>query len=469
LFLIGLPQPVVASERAGQVTLLFFARDGAPLSPAEVRALSNNGKAGYNNDLLVDPVTLRGIAAAPLRESGNSLVFDVSGRPMALALNWPTLPRGYSLILLDNGGRGFTAPATVNFTYQAAKDLRRKLDAALRARRGYRRSPGFDAAYRAARAHLAVADGATDSAVRGKEGQLALDQLAVAYDLLLSEHGPLAARGRLRRLQPWLGLTIDTVEGYRANLGLVAGLTRPFGWIRIVFDAGTEPAEYRETVTYAHSLGLKILGQPVDSSYDKRFSRAEYLRRFDQLMGAFPEIEAWEVGNEVNGDWLTPEIPLKVADAAAACRAHGRLAVLTLFWQLNTGAIRNSLFTWIDANLPAAVRKNLDVVLLSIYPEQAPLGVFFDQLMTRMRAEFPSGKLGIGELGYWIPDQQFWWAYDREDPNGAARHAVAAQYYNAALDFPGSIGGCFWWNTLREFPRDPAMQSIVRAVRDALR
>ena len=458
------------AQAGGTVTLLFFDRNGTALTPSQVRSLSNNGGSGYNSDFLVNPTNLRAISSGPLFTSGSNLAFNIPSQAVALAFNWPTLPNGYSLIILDNGGIGFTAGATVNFCYQAARDTKKKLDAALAARADYVPSAKFTTAYQSASAHLAAVDAYSPEATKGKEGQLALDDLAVAYDALLAEYGPVYARNNKATLTPWLGFTIDTVSGYQTNCDLAASLAAPYGWIRIVFDAGQAPSTYTALVNYAKSKGLKILGQPVDSTYDKGYTRAQYKQRFIDYITAFPTIDAWEVGNEVNGSWLSTEIAGKIADAAAEVktRAPDKLTMLTLFWQINTDSVANSMFTWVNANLPAATRSNIDVVTFSQYQEQAPMGVVFDQVMKTLRAEFPTQKIGLGELGYWIPGQQFWWAYSQTDPNGAAKQAVASQYYNASLAYPGSIGGVFWWTYISDFKSNTAMQQIVSKLRDNL-
>ncbi len=457
-----------AGPSPGRIDLLFFDRTGAALTPAQVRSVSNGSHGGYDNDCLIDPANLHALVAAPLKEQDGRLGFALTGQPVALALNWPTIPRGYSVILLDNAGKGFTEPGTINFTYRVALDVRFRLDQALARRRDYRRSDAFTEAYGSAAAHLKVAARAADEATKGKEGQLALDDLAVAYDLLLREHGPAFARANLKRQAPWLGFTLDTADKHEANCDLAAKLAQPYAWVRIVFDPGVAPEHYAPMVAYARSKGIRILGQPVDSSYDKQYSREKYLAQFKRFVDAFPEIDTWELGNEVNGGWLTPELPRKIADVAAYCKSKGKTSVLTLFWQLNTGGLEYSMYSWADAHLPPDVRRNIDVVLISIYPEQAPLGLFFDRMMLGLRAAFPRQRIGVGELGYWIPDQSFWWAYDESDPNGAARREIAAQLYAAALDYPNSVGGCFWWIFADQFPADPAMQRAVSSVRDAV-
>lgn len=172
----------------GQVTLLFYDRNGNAMSVSSVRATSNgtqgpcSPRKGYDNDALFDPITLQEVVYKHLFTSGTNLAFNLTGSPVALGFNWPTLPRGYSLIILDNGGAGFNTPATVNFTYQAALDSKRHLDNALAARTNppYAHSAAFDSAYNSAVTHINNANDSSSESIKGMEGQLALDQLAVA-------------------------------------------------------------------------------------------------------------------------------------------------------------------------------------------------------------------------------------------------------------------------------------------------
>lgn len=473
LLLGALGAPAV--QAAGTVTLLFYDRTGAALNLSQMRTVSNNGTAGYDNDALLNPTTLEVLTLNPLPGSG-AATFAVPSQAVAFALNWPTDPKGYSLVIVDNGGAGFTGTATVNFTYQAALDEKRRLDAALTARPDYVHSTAFQAAYDSAVAHIAAANvgGATES-TKGREGYLALDQLAVAYDALLAEYGPVYAHANLGTHTPWLGMTIDTVTGYQANLDLAATLTQPYGWVRVVFDLGKGPADYAALISYAKSKGLKVLGQPVDSAFDTGYTRAQYKQRFIDFLTYYdgvshPALEAWEVGNEVNGSWLSGTIAGKIADAAQEVRTRQPAAktVLTLFWQINTDSVAASMFNWARANLPAAVRANIDTVLISQYAEQAPMGLAFDQVMNQLHTEFPSQQIGLGELGYWIPDQQYWWAYSQADPLGAGLRGTASQYYPASFAYANSVGGVFWWNFISEFGADPQLQAIVSTLRNQI-
>lgn len=462
-----------------KITLLFYDRTGKEMSFDQVKAFSNNSYnknwnfkdgQGYDNDAILEPNNLRSIQNCDvLFPSGSHCAFNLIDRPVAFALDWPTEPLGYSLLILDNGAKGFSQPATINFTYQAALDSKKHFDIALVSRPDYKKSEKFNQAYAELEKHLALAAASNDQSVKGVEGQLALDNLAIADGLMLSEYGLQMAKANKDKVTPWIALTIDIIPGYKENIDMAAKITQPYGWIRIVFDP-KPPSDYKDMVAYAKSKGLKILGQPVDSSYDKKYSYKQYVQRFKDYIAAFPDIDAWEVGNEINGNWLTSKIPQKVDAVAAYCKSLNKMTVLTFFYEINTGGpAKWSTFTWInDCYLPAT-SKNIDVVFLSLYEEQAPLGISFDRVMTQLKAEFPNQKIGLGELGYWNKGQRAWWTLTKENPMHDGILAVAEKYYPASFAYENSVGGCFWWNFIREFKSEPRLQEFVSTFRNEIR
>ena len=155
------------AQAGGTVTLLFFDRNGTALTPSQVRLVSNNNGAGYNSDFLLNPTNMRAISSGPLYTSGSNLAFNIPSQAVSLAFNWPTLPNGFSLVILDNGGVGFSAGGTYNFTYQAARDTKKKLDAALAARPDYVTSAKFNTAYQAASTQLASVDAYSPESAKG--------------------------------------------------------------------------------------------------------------------------------------------------------------------------------------------------------------------------------------------------------------------------------------------------------------
>jgi hypothetical protein len=331
-------------------------------------------------------------------------------------------------------------------------------------------SAKFNDAYTQAQAILDAIPIRATEPVKGRAGQLALDLFAVAYDTLLAEHGPQRAIAQASAGLPWLGANIESTSNYPAVLDLAASLTQPYGWVRLVFPASARPADWAPLVAYAKSKGLKILGQPVRAEDEPLLTQEQYRQRFRDFVAAFPQIDAWEAGDQANGAWHSTGMAEKLADAVAEIEALApeRLVVLNLLHQINTEAPEFSMFTWIAANLSPALRAKFDLVLVSLYPGQSPAGMFYDQLMETTRAAFPGKKIGLGEVGYGEPGEQLWWCYDESDPAGEGRRAVVAQYYPAMFDFTGSIGGGFWWNFAGEFPADPALQATLSGLRDRL-
>jgi hypothetical protein len=481
--------PSALAVPEGTVILKFYDQhgNGTELTPAQAKAVMHGegyGEEGWDTDALLNPTTLQDVYEYPLYTGSGKLRFDIPKEAVAFAVSWPTDSEGYSYVIVDNGGGGFTKGETVVFNYLAAKDEQRRLGAALTARPTYVKSKAFETAYEEGTSNLKSAEAASTDAERGKYGQRALNGISHAYQLLLTEYGPLYAHEN--KTENWAGLTVDNPSVYSEWPSLATSVVEPGGWVRIVFDPTLDkgnPSYYASTVEAAEKAGLKILGQPVDSAFANQYTRAQYLERFKAFVNAYPNIQAWEVGNEVNGCWVDSKttesgeckstllaendrIKNKIADAAAYVREKRPTAkvVLTLYWQMGGDAAKWSTFNWARANLSAAVRKNIDVVLLSQYVEDAPMGIAFDQVMNELHTEFPAQKIGLGELDYWSTDtSKVFWAFNRESTL-AGRRKVAANYYAEAAGYPFSIMGGFWWYAVEEMPGDAELQAAVRNV-----
>ena len=462
---LTLEQPAEAAS----VTLRFFDREGHPLTAAQAQSIMA-GPKGWSSSALVHPSTLQNLKEEPLFESGNGLAFTLPSTPVALIVNWPTV-RGYSALILDNGGAGFQTALDLNFTYQAALDAKRKLDLSRSHRPDYAPSSTFNFHYLSAVSHLQAAASALDEAQKGKEGYLALDDLALATDLLLKEYGIVYSRPRLTTRVPWIGFTLDTIDRYQNLLDLAKNIAGNYAWVRIVIDNGTSPSTYALALAYAKQLGVKVMLCPIDSYYAKGYTREGYLNRVKLFVDAFPDVDAWEVANEANGRWLGSGMGDKIADTAAYVRQKrpGVPTVLNLYWQIPTDSPNWSLFNWVRTNLPQTTRANLDIILFSTYMEDAPLGLAFDQVMETLHSEFPLQRIGLGELDYWSADtSRNWWYINSSNPSTTARQGVASQYYAASLGYPFSIGGVFWWYFASEMVSDIQLQAAVRKVVQSL-
>jgi hypothetical protein len=426
----------------------------------------SNGSAGWANDALIDPTFLYDLQAHPLfTDDTGHLAFALPDRPVALAFNWPTT-RGYSLLIVDNGGGGFTHGGVVNVTYRAAIDAKRMLDQELAARPSFLQTPGFIESYAAAVSDIDTAI-ASERSVRGRYGYLALDRLAVANDLLLADYGTQFAK-TTPAMAPWLGVTIDTIDGYRSSLDLASGLTDPHGWVRIVMDPGTDFSAYFPVVHRAHLDGLKVLGQPIDSFYASAFPGRSYLGRIQRAVRALPAVDAWEIGNEVNGGWLGPAMGDRIDRAAEWLRTSHpeKTVVLTFYWQIGTDAPQWSTFDWIRDELKASTIRDTDVFLLSTWVEDAPLGLAYDRILRALHDALPGSTVGIGELGYWGRGTSRAWWYGAEGNSNAGRRIVLDQLYRASLGYSWSVGGVFWWYFAEDMPADPELAGELSTIRD---
>ena len=75
----------------------------------------------------------------------------------------------------------------------------------------------------------------------------------------------------------------------------------------------------------------------TDSAWDTRVAT---------LIKALPNVDAWEVGNEIGGDWLGAGPVAKAQRAAKAVRERtSATTVLTLYYQLGQADPTYSLFS----------------------------------------------------------------------------------------------------------------------------
>ncbi|SMD20545.1 hypothetical protein SAMN05661093_06474 [Kibdelosporangium aridum] len=551
-----------------QVLVDFYALDksGAPVRLSVGDGLKvihhsseKDPKDVRSSEVLLDPETLEAIPgkAGEVRVTDDGaghlrLAFTArklrSGKGPALALAWPT-GKGYSYVVMDNGGQGYAkAPdKPVVFNYQAAKDVEVHLRARVAAVPSYQPPAAYTNALAQATSELGKVGNAPSPPTQGRHGERALSALHTAYDAFIADYGPRVAQQRMasappkQDARPWLGATI--VESSSASFydnvwrRMVAATTplgkqAGYGWVRIVFELenGTtvDFSNYDTAIRNAHKAGLRVMGEIADSSAAAELTTPQYVTRTRNLLkhygrSADPElrIDAWEVGNEVNGCWVDNKncgepvrprdrIHVKAGAAARAVKQDSPTtpAVLTLFWEFGAEGPAYSPFNWIapgSGNLQwtdrDGVKRDLmadvDVVLLSVFTDNAPLGISTDRVMSTLdrRVSELSKKLnkqvrvGIGELGYWCgrdgrqKASVYEWCEDmnRVWPLGSTRMDNASleadrsymvdQYTRAALATDHGIGGGFYWYALQEmFPRKTktSLCAALKAVTDAV-
>jgi len=239
------------------------------------------------------------------------------------------------------------------------------------------------------------------------------------------------------------GVTVDDVS----NLGpIVASLAhfvhRPT--TRVVFDVGASVGDYATAVPQLHGVS-NLMALLLDSSDEQHISAADEHTRVASYLAAFAgAIDVWEIGNEVNGNWLGPvsDVVAKFVDAYSQAAALGKSTALTLYDNIGCGDGPSELgpLDFSARYVPANVRNGLTYVLLSYYegecngvrPDAASLATLFEQL----HALYPNALLGFGEIGLPAPVTP---------ATVATARSVIAYYYGLQLHVPGYVGGYFWW------------------------
>lgn len=253
------------------------------------------------------------------------------------------------------------------------------------------------------------------------------------------------------------GVTLESV-GHLAEIeqALARHSRRPTA--RIVFQRGAGPARYARAVRRLHDDAY-LMGEILDSTAVRRTTVREYRNRTRAFVRRFgSRLDYYEIGNELNGEWLgrPRTIDAKVAAAYDVVeREHAGLglrSVVTLnYWPSRDCYARDWEATVPFARqLPRRVRQGVDLVLLSFYetacsPRARPSVEQFASTLRSLRRIFPGARVGIGELG----------AQGRadglpQDPTPAEKERIARRYIGMhdrlrAEVGPRFVGGYFWW------------------------
>jgi len=234
------------------------------------------------------------------------------------------------------------------------------------------------------------------------------------------------------------GVTIDDPWNQQTEIrnALSSHVVKPT--TRIVFDESVSAAEYRDAVSNIKPVSF-IMGELLDSFYVKNYTVQQYLDRTTEYLDEFEgSVDIWEIGNEVNGDWLgtIADVKAKIEGAYALVKARGKITALNLYYNKSCyyDKPEHEMFNWINDNVTEEMKNGLDYVFFSYYEDdcenvvhtQAEWQVVFDSL----HALFPNSKLGFGEIG-------------TEDTRKKAEYMD--RYYS--LDIIGDyfVGGYFWW------------------------
>ncbi len=460
--LAGFAPPAAAHPNATRRVLFHvFDTRGNRIAWSAFRELEEAGQGSNGaNDALLDPTTLVVTRTGPLFSSGGddgdpSLTLPTRGRS-ALSLAWPGSD-GYSNLIFALPSSG----GAYDFNELAARGVLDDIHASLIARSWYTPSTQFARLYAKASDEYARALRAKPASQAGALAARALDAGTSAETELLAEAG-VAYMQTHSGAKDW-GATFDTITGGTAGLKVAARLYPKNGWLRIVFDPGEKPAYYAAEIAHAHALGLSVVGQILDSSEMRRWSVARFEARTREYVGALPDVDEWETGNEISGDWLgsTSSVVAKTLYASKYVKTHTHARVMvTLYWELGEGRAANAIFNWAHAHMTSIV-PYVDDIGISLYPRQNPMGEPFDRAIAALHAEFPSQRIAITELDY-DSGRGWWWGSENSISHG--REAVAALYQAAIMGYAYSGGGTFWWYFVEEVSPGNALYRTLNSV-----
>ncbi|MFN8195370.1 MAG: Tat pathway signal sequence [Nocardioidaceae bacterium] len=271
---------------------------------------------------------------------------------------------------------------------------------------------------------------------------------------------------------PLRGVTTESVGHLDALVrALARHTTTPT--VRVVFQPGRSPASYATAVRRIRRHAY-VMGQPFDSTATRAASVGDFRRRFEAYVDRFGDrVDVWEIGNELNGEWVgrPRDIDAKVAAAFDVVERrhraeHLRSAVTLNYWPSHDCyAHRWEQTLRFARQLPSRVRKGVDLVLLSFYetacsPRAHPTDARFVRVFRALGRVFPHARLGMGEIG----------AQGRADglpadPTLREKKRIAERYYGLQPTLAAElgarwVGGYFWWYYLQDAVLAPRRRSL---------
>ncbi len=256
------------------------------------------------------------------------------------------------------------------------------------------------------------------------------------------------------------GVTTDAIANLPEIVAALGALpAKPT--TRIVFDEGEQPDYYTWAVSAIGAVSY-VMGEILDSEYVATVSPAEYARRTEAYLAAFPTgVDLWEVGNEINGNWLgtTSDVAAKMTAAFDLVKAAGGTTELTLYGCSDRGASYD-MFNWATANIAPRLLTGLDYVLVSYYEGDCgnPRDIStWPAVFERLHEMFPNAGVGFGEVG--AVDSQ---GNDIDDPGVAGSYLQ--KYYGMQVALSSYVGGDFWWYFDEDMvPRTRPLFATLRA------
>lgn len=229
------------------------------------------------------------------------------------------------------------------------------------------------------------------------------------------------------------GITIDGINPINDITASLSSLPVRMT-TRIVFDKGQSASDYIYPVSKIHEVS-NVMGEIVDSYYMKDYTVQQYSDRISEYLPVLVNgVDIWEIGNEVNGEWLGPkrEVITKIQSAYKIIKIANRKTAVTLYYNKDCfDNPENEMFRWVNENMSDSMKSGLDYVFVSYYEDDCNGNLpNWQNVFDSLHAIFPNSKLGIGECGTEKPEK---------------KNEYMNRYYNMKITTPNYVGGYFWW------------------------
>lgn len=411
-------------------------------------------------------------------QTGKLLTASWPGGPATLQLIWPIKDAGFSAVVADNDGHGFSDGAAVFIDEEIAVTEYRLFKDSWKHHIGdyappY--SPGSNVKQLAEEAQKSLADATrqSDAAKRATGFQSALRATSQAWAASLSEHGLQMSSEPSNIKKFRFGLTLD--DGLMSRIEDVEWVAESVArsganWVRVVLRPNPIDFIYSRQRSFNEVDGIvdtlrkkkmSIMLCILDTAqWPRTMSPAIYAQRINNVVLHFKgKVSSWEVGSELNGDWLGgASAPLTTdqvfqiysAGVTKARELDPRAEIVaTLYgWEATAPDRAHSLSGWLKHYSPLGFAKSADIVGLSLYPEDNPVGVSLERVFDQVADILPGTPLILSSYGYVEKDalKGYWWLAP-DDVEGARKNLVAS-YTFASCALRSSLCGGFWWQTL---------------------
>ncbi len=475
---------LAAPAHAASVKLFAFDAKGGAL---DAESLARRLARADAKTLELDKLPLWAIAmdgkTAPQRlklAQQNKLVLGSweKAERVRLELIWPVAEDGYNAVGADKGGMGFGDGELVFLDEEIALTQYARFKESLKCRLNdwqpvYK--PGTKSTQLAAAATSAMssAAGRKETPARVQAYQEALKKIALAWEKVLFEHGLQRAQNQRLSLDLRFGLTLDESLLKRLDdLDWIVEAVRRSGanWVRLVFRANASDFlyslrrsfnEYDGIVAELTRNKIKVMGCVLDTTqWPATLTPTLYAERTGNMVLHYRgKISSWEVGTELNGDWiggarapLTPEQVYLVYSAGVNKVKEidpSLETVATLYaWDETAPDREHALPDWLALQVKRGFGLNLDVVGLSVQPEDNPMGMGLERAFDLLSGMLPTQKLMLSSLGFVEKEELkgYWWLAPDDVPG--ARDDISTLYTTASCAMRNSLCGGFWWQTL---------------------